>query len=78
MSTLGDPGRNAATVTPSDSTVLNARALYIGGTGDLAVIPIGNSSPVTFVGVPAGVVLPLQVTKVMATNTTATDIVAIS
>ena len=64
-------------VTPSDTTDLGCtRALYIGGTGDLAVRFVGSSTTITFVGVQVGTILSLQVHRVMAA-TTATDIVAL-
>jgi hypothetical protein len=72
------PAEKASAVTPSDSTVLtDVRGLYVGADGDVAVIMVGDTSAVTFVGVKAGTVLPLRVSKVMSTNTTATDIVAL-
>lgn len=77
-STLSDPAFGALAVTPSDSTVLaGVRALYIGVTGDVAVIARGTATAVTFKAAPVGI-LPVQVTKVMATNTTATNIVALT
>jgi hypothetical protein len=67
-----------AAVTKSDATVLNpTRALWVGGAGNVAVIFTKGSAAVTLTGVPAGTLLPVQVTKVMSTNTTATDIVAL-
>jgi hypothetical protein len=80
MSLLGKmaPAANAVAVTPDDDTDLTtaADALYIGTTGDLSVITIGGDT-VTFANVPAGMVLPVSVLRVKATNTTASDIVAI-
>jgi hypothetical protein len=65
-------------VTKSDSTVLPVtRALWVGGAGDVAVIFTGDTAAVTLAGVAAGTMLPVQVTKVMSTNTTATSIVAL-
>lgn len=78
MAGLTDPAFGAFAVTKSDSTVLaGVRALYIGVTGDVAVMPRGSSTAVTFKAVPVGI-LPVQVSKVMSTNTTATDIVALT
>ena len=72
------PAYGAQTVTASDATVLpGTRALWIGGDGNVAVRMSGNAAIVTFVGVAAGTILPIQVDKVMATNTTATDIIAL-
>lgn len=69
--------RGAIAVTKSDVTVLNCtRALYVGGAGDVAVKMIEGQT-VTFAGVPAGAVLPVQVTQVLDTGTDATDILAL-
>lgn len=74
---LSDPAYDAAAVTKSDSTHLgNVRGLYVGGAGDVAVLTAGGTT-LTFSSVPAGSVLPIQVQKVMSTNTTATAIVAL-
>ncbi|MBX5143198.1 hypothetical protein HJB79_31310 [Rhizobium lentis] len=73
-----DPGSNAAAVTPNDSTDLTytTRAVYVGGAGNLAVVMAGGQT-VTFTGVTAGALLPIRVSRVMSTNTTATTILAI-
>lgn len=64
--------RRAEAVTLSDSAVIeNTRSLYVGSTGDLAVVMVeGTGAAVTFKAVPAGTVLPIQVIKVMLTNST--------
>lgn len=75
---LNAPASNYAAVTPSNSTDLTnvTRALYVGGAGDVvAVRPDGTA--VTFVAVPAGTFLPIRCVRVNATNTTATNIVAL-
>lgn len=68
------PGVHGVTVTKSDATVYNPplRMLWVGGTGDVAVTMIGDTTAVTLAAVPAGTMLNVCVTKVMATNTTAT------
>jgi hypothetical protein len=67
----------ATAVTPSDATVIPVpRSLYVGGAGDIAAVLAGDTAVVTFSGVPAGSILPIQVTKVMAA-TTATLILAL-
>ncbi len=73
------PASIAEAVTPSDSTDLTnvSRALWIGGAGNISVI-MANGSTVLFSGVPAGTLLPLRVSRVRSTSTTATLIVAIS
>lgn len=73
-----DPGSNAAAVTPNDSTDLTytTRALFVGGAGNIAVTMAGGQS-VTFTGVTAGALLPIRVTRVLSTGTTATTITAL-
>ena len=72
------PADMAVAVTKSDTTDLGrTKGLYIGGAGDVAVTMRANSSVVTFSAVPAGAILPVAVSKVMATNTTATLILAL-
>lgn len=82
MASIDDlaPARDAVAVTKSDSTTYSPpfRALWVGGAGNVAVITkASGGSAVTFVGVPAGTMLPVNAYKVMSTNTTATDIVGI-
>lgn len=70
--------QNAFAVTPSDSTDLAApaRALYVGGSGNVKINDSGNGA-VTFYGVAAGSILPVMARRVYATGTTATNIVAL-
>lgn len=71
-----DPAEGFAAVTPSDSAnfARMARALYVGGAGNVAVVG-KDAVAVTFVGVPAGTILPVECIRVNSTNTTATSIV---
>lgn len=73
-----DPADKVVAVTASDSTDLTgARALFVGGEGNVAVRMINDpSTTVTLTGVTAGSILPLRVTRVMAA-TTATNITAL-
>jgi hypothetical protein len=72
------PALDAVAVTPSDTTVLaNVRSLYVGTTGNVAVEFAGDTTAVVFQSVPAGTILPLAVSQVMNTNTTASNIVAL-
>jgi len=54
----------------------NGCVLYVGNTGNVRVLTAGNDD-VTFVGIPAGAFVPVQVKRVFATDTDATDIVAL-
>jgi hypothetical protein len=68
---------NAAAITKNDTTnIAPTRAIYIGGQGDLAVRMIAGNN-VTFFACPAGLLLPVQVDRVLATGTTATNITAV-
>lgn len=73
---LTSPADNAAAVTPSDSTDLafTSRAIYVGGAGNI-VCTMAGGGDVTFTGVPAGMILPIRVTRVKSTSTTATSII---
>lgn len=74
------PAFGAIAVTPSDSTNLTGgpcRGLWVGGAGNINVIMANNGASVTFVGVPAGTIMPLAVLRVNAASTTATSIVAL-
>jgi len=65
------------TVTTSDSTALvGVRGLWVGGAGIINVLAQGDTSPVQLT-VPAGTLLPIFASKVYATSTTATLIVAL-
>lgn len=73
------PARAAEVVSPDDSTDLTnvSRALWVGTGGDLVVI-MQNGDTVTFANVPNGSLLPIAVSRVKSTLTTADDIVALS
>ena len=68
----------AVAIIPNDSTVIPVtRAIYVGGTGDIAVRTPDNETSVVFRAVPAGVIFPIQVDMVLTTGTTATNLVAL-
>jgi len=72
------PARRAAAVTPNDGADLPqvAKALYLGGGGDLAIVPADGTGAVVLKDHAPGYV-PVQVRRVLATGTTATDLVAL-
>jgi hypothetical protein len=76
---LDGPAFNASAVTPSDGADLGAtaRALFIGVGGDVAAILKGDAASVVFKNVPQGTVLAVSAKRVLATGTTATNIVAL-
>lgn len=75
------PGRRVRTVTPNDDDdlAIYASALYVGTAGDVALIAEkdADNASVIFRNVPAGAILPVQTRRVLATGTTADDILAI-
>ena len=75
----GDPATNAVLITPNDSTDLVAvtRAVYIGTTGNMKVT-MQDSGTVLFTGIPAGTTLPIRVSRIWSTTTTASTIIALS
>jgi co-chaperonin GroES (HSP10) len=54
----------------------NGAVLYVGGAGNVELITAGGDDLV-FTGVPAGSFMPVQVTRVKDTSTTATEIIAL-
>ena len=75
---LESPAREAVEITPNDGVDLTktTRSIYIGASGDIAVHMAGNTTPVVFKSVPVGV-LPVRVDRVLSSNTTASDLVAL-
>lgn len=69
----------ASAITTSDSTVFvqPTRALYVGAAGNITVDMADGGTALTFVAVQGGTILPIQVTRIYATGTTATSIVAL-
>ena len=74
-----NPALSAQAVIASDTVDLPAitTGLYVGETGNVAVILAGGDTSVIFVAVPAGTILPIQCKRVKSTGTTATSIVAL-
>ena len=68
-----------AAVTPSDSTNLpngDCRSLFIGSAGAVTLYPPGSNVGVLFSGLAAGQQLIQDTSRVLATGTTCTGIVA--
>ena len=84
---IGQPdfGTSAKAITAgtiSSANKLNAAALYVGTAGDLEVIIAGTPNPtpadaVVFKNIVAGSFIPVIVDYVLATNTTAGEIIAL-
>lgn len=74
--TMFPDGAKAITTSDTD-TYERCVAVYVGVTGNVRATPCNGASAVTFVGVPAGSMLPVRVSAVAATLTTASSLVAV-
>lgn len=74
------PSRNAFAITPhaSNPVVPLPKAIYVGGAGDIVLRSVDGSADVTFVGVPAGSILPVRARFIRVTGTTATGIIGLA
>jgi hypothetical protein len=74
ISSEGDP----FAITPHDTNnfAVNARRIYVGGTGNVVVVG-PNGGIVTFIAVPTGTTLVVNAKRVNSTSTTATNLVGI-
>jgi hypothetical protein len=79
MSTfMGRGYSQAVAITTSDTVNFTegaCRAIYVGGAGNITAIV--NGAAVLFTAVPVGTVLPVEATRVNATGTAATAMVAL-
>lgn len=75
---LNSPAAGANAIIPSDADTLSTvtRAIFVGTAGNLRVTMIEGDT-VTLKNLAAGVIYPLRCTKVLATSTTAADLVAL-
>jgi len=76
------PAGDATAVIPNDTTELfkdcmRPRALYVGTGGTVRVLMRGESTPIDFVNVPSGTILPIFIDRVYANTTTASNMVAL-
>jgi hypothetical protein len=73
------PATKALAITPNNGADLAfaTRGIYIGGGGNLRVDMQDGGVDVTFVGLAAGTILPVRVSRVYATGTTATSLVGL-
>jgi len=73
------PARSAVAITPHDTNDLaeQTRGIIVGVSGDVKVDMLGTGTAVVLPSLVAGVVHPFQVTRIYATDTTATSIVGV-
>ena len=77
MSVRNNTATGGFTITKSDTARISKCYVYVGGTGNVRVLT-ADGSDITFVGVPAGTTLPISVTQVFSTSTTATSILGLT
>ncbi|MFC6911734.1 hypothetical protein ACFQGS_23650, partial [Novosphingobium lubricantis] len=70
---------NCFVVQPSDQAELPQvpKAIYVGQGGNISLIPLRGTAPVTFYNVAGGSILDVRARAVMATGTTALDMVGL-
>jgi hypothetical protein len=73
---LTSPPEHGAAVVPGADLGHVTRALYVGGGGDVAV-RLQDGTELTFANVPTGTLIPIRVTRVLATGTSATQIIGL-
>lgn len=79
---VGAPARHVAPLAPSDTADLadTPKGLYVGTGGDVTLVAIdapAGAAGVTFRNLPSGALLPVRARRVLATGTTATDMLVL-
>jgi hypothetical protein len=74
------PAQNCFYITPHDTGPLPlvTKSIYIGQGGDLSLIPLRGDTPVTFRNLPDGGMLDVRARAILATGTTAADLVGLA
>ena len=74
---LDSPAKGFDVVAPNDSADLTniARGVYVGVSGNLNVVMLDDSAGV-ITSVASGVIHPIRIKRILATDTTATNILA--
>lgn len=75
---LSGPASSGFVILPDDDANLleTTRGLYVGSGGDIAVVMASGAS-VVLTNIPSGSILPLRVSRVLDTGTTADGIVGL-
>lgn len=73
------PAVETLAITPNDSTDLAVpcRALWVGTTGNVSLMAKGDTASVVLKNIPSGTLIPIACKRVLATATTAADLVAL-
>lgn len=74
------PATHLFQIVPSDAVEVDrvTKGIYVGTAGDLSLLSVEGSTPVTFRNVAAGTVLDVRIRKVLQSGTTAADLVGLA
>lgn len=74
------PSRHCFAIVPDDTVELTSipKALYIGTGGSLTLVCVDGGEEVTFANLPNAFILDVRAARIMASGTTATDIVGLA
>lgn len=80
VSNLVSPAEDCFPVVPSNTEDLPSatKALFVGEGGDVTLVPVRGTTPVTFRNLAAGSILDVRVRAVRATGTTAASLVGLA
>lgn len=79
VDTAGAAARGATPVVPSDDQPFAAlpKAIYVGTGGDIVMRGPKDDAAVTWRNIPDGALIPFRARQIMATGTTAADMLAL-
>lgn len=74
------PASTCFAIIPSDTVELPivTKAIYVGETGNIAVLTLANSDFVTFANVQAGTILDIRARQIRAAGTSAASLVGLA
>ena len=74
------PAEQCFPIAPSDNEDLPraTKAIYVGQSGDVTLVPVRGETEVTFRNLAAGTILDVRIRAIRATGTTATDLVGLA
>ena len=76
---LTSPAQSCFAITPADDQDLAqaTKAIYIGQAGDVRLLALQDAEAVTFLNVAAGSVLDVRARRILATGTSASDMIGL-
>lgn len=76
---LTSPAEACFSIIPTDGQDLTqaTKAIYIGQGGDVRLLPLRGADAVTFVNVASGSVLDVRARRILASGTTAADMIGL-